>query len=84
MIDDITQFSFELNEEMYEDLVQFISIFDVDGSRFEMRVWTDLLEYEAYKKASAAGVIDSELYKIINKYSTLERKSNTWKEIRNG
>ena len=75
-------FKFELNQEMYEDGVQYISIFDNKGSRFEIRIWSDILEYEAYSKAEAADVIDVELYKIISKYSTLEKTANTWKEIR--
>jgi hypothetical protein len=78
----LSSFKYELHEEMYEDGVQYISIFDTDGSRFEIRVWNDVLHYSAYKIASDAEVIDEELYKIINKYSTLEKTSKSWKELR--
>jgi len=73
---------FEMHEEDYENGVQYLSIFDKAGSRFEIRVWNDILDYEAFLRAKTAKVDDDQLYKIVLCYTTLEKTASSWKEIR--
>lgn len=77
-----SDFKFEMHEEDYENGVQYLSIFDKGSARFEIRVWNDILDHEAFLKAKAAEVDDDQLYKMIVHYTTLEKTATSWKEIR--
>ena len=80
--DEQADFNFEMHEEDYENGIQYLSIFDKTGARFEIRVWKDILDYEAFLKVKEAKVNDDQLYKMVVHYTTLERTANSWKEIR--
>ena len=80
--DDQADLKFEMHEEDYENGIQYISIFSNTGSRFEIRVWNDILDHEAFLKAKAAKVDDDQLYKMVLHYTTLEKTAESWKEIR--
>jgi len=80
--DDQADLKFEMHEEDYENGVQYISIFSNTGSRFEIRIWNDILDHEAFLKAKEANVDDDQLYKMVLHYTTMEKTAESWKEIR--